>query len=616
MKKSKGSQPRSGASWRDQLETPGQTRTMHSASLSKSESGFKIAGYIRLSPSDEVRDEGSLVNHPQRIEQFIAMKQIQNPGFGSIVEWYVDKEMSGKDMNRPAFRKMCVDIKSGKINAITCTELSRLSRSVKDFTQFWDFLKDHEVKLFSLKENFDTSTPMGELMLVQAISFSQFERLTIVGRIKDGARARAERGLSNGGPQPLGFDLDPHKRCHRVVNEDEAIIVRHIFDKFLELGTLAKLQAYLSTNGYRTKRYVTKEGREIGGIKLMMTTLHHLLTNLGYVGVREINKLNRSKDPSTVKAGDQYRIVKAHWDAIVPEETFNRVQELLENNKKKTRPYIHQYRLTGLLTCGLCGAALTGKSGTGRNGKYFYYGHMRKELSSGERHRERCALETISAPKLEEMVISRVMEIAKRPAIIEALIELSSKSTGSTSEKLDQLLGAREQDRRSSEGKIRALTAALSQAPGAASSSILLTEIESEAVRLKAIEGELSAVRAQRDFERSNVLDTASLFKKINEMNKNFRNLAPHEQSQFLRDFIVRIVIGKEETRLDYNLGTSKDSQHIDSESFFNGLAAENDKGRAVVEQHRPLVRSLYEMVETAGVEPASEKNPYLRLHA
>jgi DNA invertase Pin-like site-specific DNA recombinase len=158
---------------------------------------FKIAGYVRLSPTGDEREEGSLVSHPQRIQQFIDSKNLQTGGnWGEIVEWYVDKDLSGKDMNRPSFRKMLADIRSGAINAVVVTELSRLNRKVKDFCEVWDLFKEHNVAMFSLKENFDTSTPMGELMLIQAMSFAQFERSTIVDRIKKGARARAERGLA------------------------------------------------------------------------------------------------------------------------------------------------------------------------------------------------------------------------------------------------------------------------------------------------------------------------------------------------------------------------------------------------------------------------------------
>jgi site-specific DNA recombinase len=339
---------------------------------------FRVAGYVRLSPTGDEREEGSLVSHPQRIRQFVESKNIQTDGkWGEIVEWYTDKDLSGKDMKRPSFQKMLADIREGHINAVVVTELSRLNRKVKDFCEVWDLFKEYDVALFSLKENFDTSTPMGELMLIQAMSFAQFERQTIVDRIKKGARARAERGLANG-CIPLGYKPVEHRPNHREVDPVESTYVEMIFNKFLEFKRLSPLLDHLNENGYRTKEYTTKTGKKSGGNRWTIGSLYSLLTNRSYIGEREVNKKFRSADPASLKEDERYFFVDAQWPAIVSKDLFYDVQKLLESNKKKARRYTHEYRLTGAIECEECGTRLIGKSGTGKNGKYFYYGHMRK----------------------------------------------------------------------------------------------------------------------------------------------------------------------------------------------------------------------------------------------
>ena len=83
---------------------------------------------------EKQREEGSLVSHPQRIQEFIEWKNKQvGRKWGEISEWYVDKDQSGKDLNRPNFQKLCRDIKAELIDVVIVTELSRLSRRVKDF---------------------------------------------------------------------------------------------------------------------------------------------------------------------------------------------------------------------------------------------------------------------------------------------------------------------------------------------------------------------------------------------------------------------------------------------------------------------------------------------------
>ena len=332
---------------------------------------YRLGAYIRLSPSDEIRGEGSLVSHPQRIKNYVDVRNAQQPGWGKIVEFYEDKDMSGKDMNRPAFKQMLRDIQLGKINAVVATELSRLSRNVKDFCEFWEFLKGHKATFFSLKENFDTSTPIGEMMVIQCISFAQFERKTIVQRIKDGSRARAERGLAHGGQRLLGLDPDPTRTCRLVVNSAEVPVVQHLFEKFIEIASVHKLMKYLHGAGIRTKTFTNKSGKQVGGNIWTESSLYNLLTNLALIGKREINKKNRHIPPDELADAERYKVVDASWPAIMSEDLFWKAQDLLFQNRVFLRRHTHVYRLTGLLECGVCGEVLSGKASTGRAGMCF-----------------------------------------------------------------------------------------------------------------------------------------------------------------------------------------------------------------------------------------------------
>ena len=72
----------------------------------ESQEVLRVGAYVRLSPTGEEREEGSLVSHPQRIQEFIEWKNKQvGKKWGEISEWYVDKDQSGKDLNRPQFPK-------------------------------------------------------------------------------------------------------------------------------------------------------------------------------------------------------------------------------------------------------------------------------------------------------------------------------------------------------------------------------------------------------------------------------------------------------------------------------------------------------------------------------
>jgi site-specific DNA recombinase len=576
---------------------------------------FRIGGYIRLSPTAEERDEGSLVSHPQRIKQYVDSKNIQFDGnWGEIVDWYVDKDLSGKDMNRPAFQKMLADIRSGHINAVIVTELSRLNRKVRDFLEVYELFKAHNTAFFCLRENFDTSTPIGELMLIQAMGFAQYERHTIVDRIKKGARARAERGLANG-YVPLGFKLVEHRPNYREVDENEKPYVEMIFRKFLELKRLNPLLKYLNENGHRTKEFITKNGKKSGGNRWTISSLYNVLTNRSYIGEREINKRHRSSNQEKLKEDEQYCFVDAHWPAIISKELFYDVQSLLEQNKKKARRYVHEYSLTGLIHCSECGAMMVGKSGHGRNGKYFYYGHKRKLLASNDQHLHRCRVENISAQLLEEAIVSRLKDLSNDKHLIAEIAKASSSESKSKLDHQKSLIGSKEQERRKLDQKLKNLYETISETDDK-ELRFGLTEKAKE-VRAQLGQADMALEDLKSEFSRSsNVVDVSTAF----EFLKIFRNGAFEAQpvavqAEVLRNRIKRIIVktdgvvveiygrkpelvpvgdGSEEA-LDFQAQKLKNPPHLAMGGF--------EKKSGI---NRSTVRTVFKLVGAIGFEPTT----------
>ena len=118
---------------------------------------------------------------------------------------YREEGKSGKNLDRPEFKRMVQDIERGKINAVLCTRIDRVSRSIIDFYQFHEFLKENETIFISFNENWDTSTPMGRCALTISLAMAELERERTSERSKEKLQWRAEKGLRNGG-QILGYD--------------------------------------------------------------------------------------------------------------------------------------------------------------------------------------------------------------------------------------------------------------------------------------------------------------------------------------------------------------------------------------------------------------------------
>ena len=92
---------------------------------------------------------------------------------------YYDEGYSGKDFNRPQFKQMLNDLNKNNFNILLCYRLDRISRNVSDFSSVLDTLQEYKVDFISIKEQFDTSTPMGRAMIYIASVFAQPERETI-----------------------------------------------------------------------------------------------------------------------------------------------------------------------------------------------------------------------------------------------------------------------------------------------------------------------------------------------------------------------------------------------------------------------------------------------------
>ena len=118
---------------------------------------------------------------------------------------YEDEGFSGRDLQRPQFRRMLEDIRRERPEALVCYRLDRVSRSVGDFADLIRKLEGWGVGFLCIREKFDTSTPMGKAMMYIASVFAQLERETIAQRVRDNMRLLARTGRWLGGVPPTGF---------------------------------------------------------------------------------------------------------------------------------------------------------------------------------------------------------------------------------------------------------------------------------------------------------------------------------------------------------------------------------------------------------------------------
>ena len=242
-------------------------------------------------------------------------------GWAVLRRRYDDGGFSGGSTNRPALQQLLADVRSGRIDIIVVYKVDRLTRSLADFAKLVELFDAHAVSFVSVTQQFNTTTSMGRLTLNVLLSFAQFEREVTSERIRDKIAASKRKGLWVGGVVPLGYQA---KDRTITVVESEAKTVRHIYRRYLELGSLNMLLSDLRASGVTTKVRPLATGQTIGGIPFTRGPLAYLLRNRFYIG--------EVKFKGDILAGGQ--------PAILDRTLFDAVQARLDeqrNNRTTTR---------------------------------------------------------------------------------------------------------------------------------------------------------------------------------------------------------------------------------------------------------------------------------------
>lgn len=497
----------------------------------------RVGIYIRVSTEEQARiQEGSLVSQKNRLLEYIEFQNKRESGWGTLVDIYCDEGKSAKNMKgRPEFLKMLSDVKTGRIDLIVATELSRMNRNIKDFCEVWDLLKDHKASFITLRENFDTTTASGEMMVFNLINYAQYERKQTSERIAANWLSRSKRGLWNGGTIPLGYDRNPKNKAELVINESEAFLVKKIFTTFLEQETVRQTQKTLTELGIYNKNYINKHGIEKGGKGFSVGTLQSILTNKSYIGIKEL----RHKDGSIEE-------IKAVWPGIVDKETFLKVQTRLTKNKNRYKPESwkkYPFPLTELIQCGECGKSMGGKSGTGRKEKHHYYGHAQIKNPFGKEKPPTCQIKNVRAPRLEEIVTRSLKSLINDPTIIEKWIDIYKSKTKSELPDVQQATKKLDQEIQTVSRRINNLVQRVSELPAEMPAGAFYDQIRqltSKANELKLAKQTL--VTKEMDLIAQDI-DKEGLKAKIKQTLNNLENVPKEKQRSIFSNLVNFIEI-------------------------------------------------------------------------
>jgi len=211
---------------------------------------LRCAVYTRKSSEEGLDMEfNSLDAQRESCEAYVASQRAE--GWVCMRERYDDGGYSGGSLERPGLKALLEDVEAGLVDVIVVYKIDRLSRSLMDFAKLVEAFDRNNVTFVSVTQAFNTTTSMGRLTLNILLSFAQFEREVTGERIRDKFAASRAKGMWMGGFVPMGYDVVDRKL---VINEAEAATVRHMFQRFVELGSATLLTRELVAGGTLNKR--------------------------------------------------------------------------------------------------------------------------------------------------------------------------------------------------------------------------------------------------------------------------------------------------------------------------------------------------------------------------
>ena len=399
---------------------------------------------------------------------------------------FEDEGFSGGNLNRPDFKKMMTAAKDRKFKAIVVYRLDRISRNISDFSSLIEELGRLGIDFVSIRESFDTSSPMGRAMMYIASVFSQLERETIAERIRDNMHELAKTGRWLGGTTPTGYasesvksitvDGKTKKACKLKLLPDEAEIIYKIFDLYEQYDSLTMTETELLRQGIKTKT-----GRSFTrfSIKSILQNPVYLIADKdayqyfvdneaelfspesdfdGVRGVLAYNRSDQEKGRATVyNPINEWIVSVGEHPGIISSNRWIRVQESLERNKSKS---YHKSRgnealLTGLLWCS-CGSRMYPKV-TGRktaDGQVvFPYMCKLKERS----RRELCNVRNANGNLLDAAICEQVKHLADHSSDFMKQLEKAKSAHAGNHSEFETKLSTLRKEQAETQRKINAL---------------------------------------------------------------------------------------------------------------------------------------------------------------
>lgn len=512
----------------------------------------------------------------ESIENQIEMcKQYIHSKFSDVsdtdITIYEDEGFSAKNTDRPQFQQMLRDIKLKKPDFVVCYRLDRISRNVSDFSTLIEDLNDRDISFVCIKEEFDTSKPMGKAMMYIASVFAQLERETIAERVRDNMLMLARTGRWLGGTTPTGYTSEKQQEiiidgkvktsCKLKDNPTELIAIDTIFEKFLELRSVSGVSKYLIKQGIKSR---SGKWYSLLGIKDILQNPVYCIADkdaLDYFtaqnadvcfeekdcsdkyGLLAYNKRDYKKKHAPRQTMDKWIIAIGKHKGRVSGKKWVAVQNIIEDNiptgKKPAKMHNDYSLLSGLIYCKKCGNRMFAKQRSGKGANPDLYDYVcSSKLRGGT---SLCDCQNINGQQADDMVCEYLMKYTDESSSIYKLLEkLKHDLQGQT----------RENPINSIDTRIKKCNEEMDNLVNTLSQSNLgAAFIQRVNARISELDKELSELTKERDRLQKDVnliadkeIQVDMLAAALGSLKNNFHILSVHEKRTLIKLLVQKIV--------------------------------------------------------------------------
>lgn len=510
----------------------------------------------------------SIENQIEMCKQYIHAKF---PDDGAEISVYEDEGFSAKNMDRPQFQQMLRDMKQKKPDFMICYRLDRISRNVSDFSSLIEDLNNRDISFICIKEEFDTSKPMGKAMMYIASVFAQLERETIAERVQDNLMMLARTGRWLGGTTPTGFTSEKLREividgkiktsCKLKDNPEELRVVDMMFEKYLELRSVSGVSKYLIRQGVKSRngRYYS-----LLGIKDILQNPVYCIADrdaLAYFtergsdvcfeekdcsnkyGLISYNKRDYKKKSAPRRSMDKWIIAIGKHKGRVSGKKWVAVQNIIEENiptgKRPAKMHNDYSLLSGLIYCSKCGNRMFAKPRSYKSGGTVLYDYIcQSKLRGGT---GLCDCKNLCGQQADDLVCQHLMQYTNESSSIRQLLE-SMKNNLRAQEREDPVHGVELRMKKCNDEMDNLVQTLAAGNLGAAFIQRVNGRINTLDAELTELAKERDQLRKEAELLEDEERQADTLAVMLSGLKDNFAMLSVYEKRTFIRLLVKKIV--------------------------------------------------------------------------